>query len=71
MDRLRDASIASAIYYPIPLHKQKAFIDTYRAMDLATTEQVAQQCLSLPMYPELNDEAIEEIVAVIKEAVNN
>lgn len=71
MDRLRDAGIASAIYYPIPLHKQKAFIDTYRAMDLATTEQVAQQCLSLPMYPELKDEAIEEIVTVIKEAVNN
>ena len=71
MDRLRDAGIASAIYYPIPLHKQKAFIDTYRAMDLTTTEQVAQQCLSLPMYPELKDEAIEEIVAVIKEAVNN
>ncbi|MCI0400176.1 MAG: DegT/DnrJ/EryC1/StrS family aminotransferase [Gammaproteobacteria bacterium] len=71
MNHLKDAGIASAIYYPVSLHKQNAFKGACKALTLSRTEQVVQQCLSLPMYPELKDEVIEEIVAVIKDALAN
>ena len=49
--------IACAVYYPIPLHRQKAFADTAQP-DLPITEAMAKRCLSLPMYPELSDQQI-------------
>lgn len=68
MQALADKDIASAIYYPIPLHKQEVFAETCKDVSLPVTEQVATQCLSLPMYPELGDTQIDAIVAVIKTA---
>jgi dTDP-4-amino-4,6-dideoxygalactose transaminase len=67
--RLQSAGIASAIYYPIPLHRQAAFADAYRALELPVTERVAARCLSLPMYPELGESSIRKIAATIEEAL--
>ncbi len=67
--KLQSADIASAIYYPIPLHRQAAFANAYRALELPVTERVAKQCLSLPMYPELSEAAIRKIAATVKEAL--
>lgn len=66
MQALQDAEIASAIYYPIPLHRQKAFAADLPDSTLPVSEQVAAQCLSLPIYPELADEAVDRICAVIR-----
>jgi dTDP-4-amino-4,6-dideoxygalactose transaminase len=66
---LADKDIASAIYYPIPLHQQKVFADTCQGLSLPVTEDVAKRCLSLPMYPELTDEAITTITDTIKAAL--
>ncbi|MGI8740747.1 MAG: DegT/DnrJ/EryC1/StrS family aminotransferase [Gammaproteobacteria bacterium] len=69
MSRLQAAGIASAIYYPIPLHRQVAFTGQYRAQELPVTERVSAQCLSLPMYPELEEPAVRAIVNEVKEAL--
>ncbi|SIT65866.1 dTDP-4-amino-4,6-dideoxygalactose transaminase [Ectothiorhodosinus mongolicus] len=66
MKALQAAQIACAIYYPIPLHQQKAFTDWAEPVTLPHTEAVAAQCLSLPMYPELPEEAIAQIADVIR-----
>lgn len=63
---LQGAGIASAIYYPIPLHRQKAFAEDHRKVTLPHSEQAAKYCLSLPIYPELTEEMIHRIVAVIQ-----
>jgi dTDP-4-amino-4,6-dideoxygalactose transaminase len=68
-EKLKAADIASAIYYPIPLHRQAAFAGEFRALQLPVTERIATECLSLPMYPELNEDAIRRIAGVIKEAL--
>lgn len=60
--------IASAIYYPIPLHQQKAFATECAGMTLPNSEMLASQCLSLPVYPELQEAHIERICSVIREA---
>ncbi len=63
---LRNEHIACAIHYPTPLHHQEAFADLVGVGPLPVSKSVSQQCLSLPMYPELPDHDIERIVEVIK-----
>ena len=67
---LRAASIANAIYYPVPLHRQPPFADRAADASLDHAEHVAARCLSLPMYPELDDHQIDRICAVIREALD-
>ena len=66
---LTAAGIASAIYYPVPLHQQKVFAAEAAGQSFPVTESAAQRCLSLPIYPELSDAAIDEICAVIRQAL--
>ncbi len=66
---LTDAQIASAIYYPVPLHQQKVFEGIAAGLRFPVTESVAARCVSLPIYPELSDSAIDEICGVIRQAL--
>jgi dTDP-4-amino-4,6-dideoxygalactose transaminase len=66
MQHLADKGIASAIYYPVPLHMQKAYLDPrYKEGDFPVTEMLSKSVLSLPIHTELT----EEIQKVITEAV--
>ena len=69
MKKLSEHDIASAIYYPIPLHQQPVFAELCQDVSLPVSEHVAQHCMSLPIHPELTNKQIDEIVAVIKSAV--
>jgi dTDP-4-amino-4,6-dideoxygalactose transaminase len=60
---------SSMIYYPVPLHLQKAY--KYLGMkhgSLPVAEQVAQEVLSLPMYPELTEAQIKQVADAVKKA---
>lgn len=70
MTVLRDAGIASAIYYPVPLHRQPAFAGDSSATALPVAERTAARCLSLPMFPELDDTRIDRICGVIRDALD-
>ncbi len=67
---LTEQNIASAIYYPIPLHRQSVFGQEYASIELSVTEHVAQHCFSLPIYPELSNTDIKRIVDVIARVFN-
>lgn len=60
---LADRGVGTGVYYPIPNHRLPAYD---RSTDLPTTELVARQCLSLPIYPALTPD---ELITVI-DAVN-
>lgn len=62
---LERAGIASAIYYPLPLHRQKVFAEAYKNIALPVAETTALECLSLPMYPELSQAQIEQVAEVV------
>jgi len=66
---LNEAQIANAIYYPIPLHQQKAFSDTCSNVKLPVSEKVAAECMSLPIFPELTDAQVDQVLDVIAKAV--
>jgi UDP-2-acetamido-2-deoxy-ribo-hexuluronate aminotransferase len=56
MQHLLDKEIPCAIYYPIPLHSQKAYADTrYKEEDFPVTNKLVQEVISLPMHTEIDD----------------
>jgi dTDP-4-amino-4,6-dideoxygalactose transaminase len=60
--------IGCALHYPLPLHLQKCYASLgYKAGDFPVAEKAANQCLSLPIYPELTDAQIQRVAAVIRE----
>ncbi len=66
---LQEKGIASAVYYPVPLHRQEVFLNLYNlSVKLPQSEVCANEVLSLPMFPELNQEEISLIAAVINNA---
>lgn len=67
---LQRRAIPYAVYYPIPLHLQKAYAHLgFQAGSLPHAEKAAGRIFSLPMHPYLEDDAITTIVAAVKEAV--
>jgi dTDP-4-amino-4,6-dideoxygalactose transaminase len=69
MDTLKSNNISSAIYYPVPLHKQEVFVlQNVSGNNLINSETCAGEVLSLPMFPELEKEEIQYISNVINHA---
>ena len=59
---LNDNKIPHGIYYPIPLHRQKAYTDErYKKEDFKTSIMMSKQVISLPMHSELDEEQIDFI----------
>lgn len=68
---LNEKGIPCGVYYPIPLHKQKAYADSrYIEADFAVTNQLVKEVISLPMHTELNDEHIDYITSTIINYLN-
>ncbi len=68
MQHLLDKGIPCAIYYPIPLHSQKAYADSrYKEEDFPVTNQLVKEVISLPMHTELDDEQIKFIADSVLE----
>ncbi len=66
---LTEKNIASAIYYPVPLHQQEVFSKLYNySIAMPQTEMCAREVLSLPMFPELTGDEIQLIADVINHA---
>jgi len=65
--RLHSAGIATGIHYPTPIHLQPAYRGRLATgpSGLSVTERVAQQILSLPMYPQLCEEMIDRVITEI------
>ena len=65
---LSSQGISTAIYYPLSLHLQEVYKSLgYKLGDFPESELAQEQVLSLPIYPELNDVQIEEIVNEIQQ----
>ena len=69
-EHLTKYGIPFGIYYPIPLHKQKAYEDSrYREVDFPATNELVQEVISLPMHTELDKEQINFITKLITDFV--
>ncbi|WP_339699229.1 DegT/DnrJ/EryC1/StrS family aminotransferase [uncultured Marixanthomonas sp.] len=72
VSHLNEHGIPCGVYYPIPLHLQKAYKDErYKEADFPVTNQLIKEVISLPMHTELDDEQIEFITKTIINFVTN
>jgi len=63
---LKEKGVPTGIYYPIPLHLQKAYeFLGYKKGDLHISEDLADRIFSLPIHPYMNDEEINYIVEIL------
>jgi dTDP-4-amino-4,6-dideoxygalactose transaminase len=68
---LNENSVPCGVYYPIPLHLQKAYKDSrYKEVDFPVTNQLVKEVISLPMHTELEDEQIKFITDMVIGFVN-
>jgi dTDP-4-amino-4,6-dideoxygalactose transaminase len=69
--KLKELGVPSMVYYPTPLHVQKAFQpNPYRVGSFPVSEQLCKTVLSLPMHTEMNEDMIEFIVNSLKKVLN-
>jgi perosamine synthetase len=67
-ERLKELGVGSAIYYPIPVHRQKPFIALgYGDQTYPATERLTEQVLSIPVHPSLTDDEVATVIAAVNE----
>jgi dTDP-4-amino-4,6-dideoxygalactose transaminase len=69
---LEASGVGCALHYPLPLHLQKCYASLgHKAGDFPVAEKAARECLTLPIYPELNDAQIQRVAEVIHDFFRN
>jgi dTDP-4-amino-4,6-dideoxygalactose transaminase len=71
-DAIREAlgkeSIASSVFYPMPLHQQPAYASIAKGVSLPVSEKISKTVLSLPINPLLDEASIDRIAACVRKA---
>jgi perosamine synthetase len=65
-ERLAQRGVGSAVYYPIPVHRQKSFVALgYAEQGFPVTERLTEQVLSIPVHPSLTDDEVTTVIAAV------
>ena len=65
-EALKAHGVGSAIYYPIPVHRQKPFLALgYGREPFPVTESLTEQVLSIPVHPSLSDDEVSTVIEVV------
>jgi dTDP-4-amino-4,6-dideoxygalactose transaminase len=68
--RMGELGVATSVYYPLPLHLQPMYRDLgYRLGEFPEAERAAREVLCLPIYPELQDGQVDEVVEALKRSL--
>lgn len=67
LEKLKEAGIATGVYYPVPLHLQKCYKNLgYKEGDMPVSEYLSHRTFAIPVYPELTKEQVDYIISKIK-----
>ena len=67
IEKLKEAGIATGVYYPVPLHLQKVYKNLgYKEGDMPVAEYLSHRTFAIPVYPELTEEQVEYIISKLK-----
>jgi dTDP-4-amino-4,6-dideoxygalactose transaminase len=62
---LGNHGVASEIHYPVPDHRQPVFKGRFDTQVLRNTEQLADEIVTLPLYPEMTDQDVARVIEVV------
>lgn len=62
---LHERGVGTLVHYPVPVHLQPAYSGRLGSRPLPETERAAREVLSLPMYPELRDDEVQQVIKAI------
>ena len=69
VEQLRERGVGTGVYYPIPVHRQKPFIELgYGDQSFPVSEQLSEEVVSIPVHPGLSDEEVDTVIAAVNAA---
>jgi UDP-2-acetamido-2-deoxy-ribo-hexuluronate aminotransferase len=69
-NKLKEAGVPTAVYYPKCLHEQPVFAGTSAWGDLPESEKASREVISLPMHPYLSEADQDKVVAAVKKSLD-
>ena len=67
-DALRERGVGTGIFYPIPVHHQKPFVELgYGDLSFPVTDRLTEQVISIPVHPTLTDDEVSTVVAAVNQ----
>jgi dTDP-4-amino-4,6-dideoxygalactose transaminase len=66
VEKLKEAGVGTGIFYPVPVYRQKVYLDRGYTDCLPITEEVTRQVISLPVHPALSEADRETIVKAVQ-----
>jgi len=70
-EALRASGVGTAVYYPIPVHRQKPYLALgYGRETLPVTELLTAQVLSIPVHPSLSDDEVSAVIDAVNAAAS-
>ncbi len=67
-EKLKERGVGSAIYYPVPVHRQKPFVELgYGDQDFPVTDRLTAEVLSIPVHPALSDDEVATVIGAVNE----
>lgn len=67
--KLKEKGVPTSIHYPSPLHHQPVYSHLRDKYSCPVAERVSKQCISLPMWPDMTDEQVAQVVKAVREVV--
>ena len=59
------------IYYPIPLHRQDVYADLCKGVSLPVSEAAASEVISLPIFPQMTIDQVDQVCSVVRAAIKS
>ena len=67
-EKLKERGVGSAIYYPIPVHRQKPFVAMgYGDQSFPVTDRLTELVVSIPVHPSLSDDEVSTVIGAVNE----
>ena len=67
-DALRERGVGTGIFYPIPVHHQKPFVELgYGDLSFPVTDRLTEQVISIPVHPTLTDDEVSTVIAAVNQ----
>jgi dTDP-4-amino-4,6-dideoxygalactose transaminase len=66
VELLRERGVGTGVYYPIPVHRQKPFLELgYGDQSFPVSEQLSEEVVSIPVHPGLSDADVDTVIEVV------